>query len=146
MHCQLRIRVECAFGMLVQRWRILQSALPRGVTIQKSIALVNALAKLHNFCINQVREVASGIPDVLPLDARNVHGEFIILDEVENADVCVPTALLGGGDHFNDVPLSQRRPRNATEHEKTLPRYRLLQQVIESHMVRPHVNVQDKNK
>ena len=30
---QLRIRVECAFGMLVHRWAILKSAMPHGITI-----------------------------------------------------------------------------------------------------------------
>ena len=29
-HSQLRIRVECSFGMLVHRWGILRSAIPMG--------------------------------------------------------------------------------------------------------------------
>jgi hypothetical protein len=32
-HSQLRIRVECAFGMLTHRWSILRSAIPRRVSI-----------------------------------------------------------------------------------------------------------------
>ena len=48
-HSQLRIRIECAFGMLVQRWGILRMAMPMGITVKKTIALVNCLAKLHNF-------------------------------------------------------------------------------------------------
>jgi hypothetical protein len=51
---QLRIRVECAFGMFVQRWGVLRSALPCGISIQKTISLVVALAKIPNFCIDQV--------------------------------------------------------------------------------------------
>jgi hypothetical protein len=39
-HLQLQIRVECAFGMFVQRWGVLRSALPCGVSIQKTISLV----------------------------------------------------------------------------------------------------------
>jgi hypothetical protein len=34
-HSQLQIRVECAFGMFVQRWGVLRSALPCGVSIKK---------------------------------------------------------------------------------------------------------------
>lgn len=52
-HSQLRIRVECAFGMLVQKWGILRMAMPRNLSIKKIIAMVNALAKLHNFCIDE---------------------------------------------------------------------------------------------
>ena len=149
---QLRIRIECTFGMLVQRWRILQAAIPRGISVQKTIALVNCLAKLHNFCIDQTTEEDIGIPDVLPIDrpiritgstrtnAAIATDRFITLDEVADADGPVPTQLLGGGEHFDDLPSPLRRPRNASEHEKTLPRYRLHQIVIDSHMVRPSSN------
>jgi hypothetical protein len=47
-HSQLCIRVKCAFSMLVHCWGILRSATPLGITI-KTVALVNALAKLHNY-------------------------------------------------------------------------------------------------
>jgi hypothetical protein len=57
-HSQLRIRVECAFGMLVQRWGLLRVAMPRNLSVQRIIALVIALAKLHNFCITE-----SNIPE-----------------------------------------------------------------------------------
>jgi hypothetical protein len=51
-HSQLRIRIECTFGMLTHRWGILRSAIPMNVTLRKTVALVLALAKLHNFCID----------------------------------------------------------------------------------------------
>jgi hypothetical protein len=51
-YSQLRIRIECTFGMLTHRWAILRSAIPTNVTIQETVALVLSLAKLHNFCIN----------------------------------------------------------------------------------------------
>ena len=53
-HSQLRIRVECAFGMLVQRWGILRMPMPRNLSIVKTVAIVNSLARLHNFCIGEV--------------------------------------------------------------------------------------------
>ena len=40
---------------MVKRWGILRKAIPR--CVKKTIALVNCLAKLHNFCINEVDSV-----------------------------------------------------------------------------------------
>ena len=50
-HSQLRIRIECTFGMLTHRWAILRSAIPMNVTVQKTVAVVLALAKLHTYRI-----------------------------------------------------------------------------------------------
>ncbi len=50
---ELSIHVECAFGMLVQCWEILQIALTSNFMVSKFIALVMALAKLHNFSMMQ---------------------------------------------------------------------------------------------
>jgi hypothetical protein len=51
-HSQLRIRIECVFGMLTHRWAILRSAIPMNVAVHKTVALVLALSKLHNYCID----------------------------------------------------------------------------------------------
>ena len=53
-HSQVRIRVKCAFGILVSRWGILRSAIPCNITIVRTIALVSCLARLHNFCIDEI--------------------------------------------------------------------------------------------
>ncbi len=52
-HSQLCIRVECCFGMLVQRWVILQTALSHSIPLTRIVALVNTLARLHNYCIDE---------------------------------------------------------------------------------------------
>jgi hypothetical protein len=52
-HSQLHIRVKCCFGMLVQHWGILRMRMPHGRSSKKIIALINALAKLRNFCIGE---------------------------------------------------------------------------------------------
>ena len=52
-HSRCCIQVECAFGMLKERWGIVRSAMPRSITICKTIALVYSLARLLNFCIQQ---------------------------------------------------------------------------------------------
>ena len=52
-HSQLRITVECAFGMLVHRWSILRRPLPAAMGIHKITAMTVCLCKLQNFLINQ---------------------------------------------------------------------------------------------
>ena len=65
-HSHVRIRVECAFGILVSRWGILRSAIPCNITIVRIIALVSCLARLHNFCINEVKRTKELDEDALP--------------------------------------------------------------------------------
>lgn len=48
---QLRMKIECAFGMMTQRWRILRS--PVLIGVKKLWNLVQCIARLHNFCIDQ---------------------------------------------------------------------------------------------
>jgi hypothetical protein len=48
---QLRIRVEMAFGIMVNKWRILKS--PLSMKISHLSYLVNAIGKLHNFTIDE---------------------------------------------------------------------------------------------
>lgn len=88
--------------MLVQRWQILQLALPKGFTIKRSIALVNALAKLHNCCVGQRIEQISGVPQMFPCDrfcTNYIRGKNITLDAVEDGIGPIPTQLLGGSEH-----------------------------------------------
>ena len=118
-HSQCRIRIECVFGMLVQRWGILRMAMPMKITVPKTISLVLALAKLHNFCINE----ADAVPGtILSQDEENitmngngsvslVHNQEIA--ELLNINTNTPQDLLGCGEHFEDTPLDyQRRVHN----------------------------------
>ena len=50
-HSQVRINIECAFGMLVHRWGILRKPIPMNISVKKTTRLVLALCKLHNYCI-----------------------------------------------------------------------------------------------
>ena len=110
-HSQLRIRIECAFGMLTHRWSILRSAIPRRVSIRKTVALVLALAKLHNFCIDSDdscalshtardewnMELNGAIP--LVITRRHSHNS----SEAQEDVVVVPQQLLDAGNHFDDI-------------------------------------------
>jgi hypothetical protein len=48
---QLRIRIEMAFGLMVKKWGIL--ARPLSIKMIKMKRLMVAIARLHNFCINE---------------------------------------------------------------------------------------------
>jgi hypothetical protein len=48
---QLRITIECAFGVLVHRCSIFRG--PLNVPLFKVVPIVHSLCKLHNFCINE---------------------------------------------------------------------------------------------
>jgi hypothetical protein len=52
-HSQLRINIDCAFGMLVYCWGVLQKPIPMRVTFARTNAMVMALCQLHNFCIDK---------------------------------------------------------------------------------------------
>lgn len=70
---QVRIAVECAFGILVHKWGILRKAIPMNISIKKTCALVSALCKLHNFCIDSMDDIsgqtATGAQDELNIAA-----------------------------------------------------------------------------
>jgi hypothetical protein len=134
-HSQLRINIECAFGKFVHRWAILRAAIPMNITIGKTTAMVIALAKLHNFCIDH-REMAS--PNSIPNDTLelNIHGavdlEFI-------AGVPMIPAMLGGGHHRDDVRPIPRCRRVDTNN----PRFRLHNEIIEKNLSRPTPNTRN---
>ena len=114
-HSQLRIRIECAFGMFTQRWGILRCMIPKKITLKKTVALVMCLAKLHNFCIDEretsispltaVDEATIELDGAVPLqhyDADTDEGQF-------TAQQGLPLQLIDAGNHFDDMPVSVRR-------------------------------------
>ena len=147
-HSQLQIRIECAFGILTHRWAILRSAIPMGVTIKKTVALVLALAKLHNYCIdcNDSRVAPSTPSDEW---RSEVHGAVLLVDTTEdhnNLDGGVtPRQLLDGGHHFDDFGINgrynmQRRYNYAAANSgRVLPRDALHSLVASMGITRPPV-------
>jgi hypothetical protein len=135
-HSQVRINVECSFGILVNRWRILKSPLPATMSIEKVTALVKCLCKLHNFCIDQ------SCPNV-PGRYRHDAGTLMDLQD-SNESESRPLGLLGGGSHFDDV-LGGRRSANRSGGasaigNKLVPRERMLEHVVHRGIHRPAAN------
>jgi hypothetical protein len=95
-HSQLRINVECAFGMFVGRWGILRRALPKTMQLRKVIALTFCLCRLHNYCLSN-RTNRKPVSKPLASDLLEIltHGG-ISLDEMtaspEGAILLTPTA------------------------------------------------------
>ena len=155
-HSQVRINIECAFGMLVHRWGILRRAIPMRITVAKTTALVMALCKLHNFCID---ENDNGITPPTADDNLEIalHGGFDlsafntstngdddsdeICDEIEyQHDRDRLDSLLDGGAHFDDVPRNQRRSlmgRQRARAAQPLPYKVMLTYVAEQGFQRP---------
>jgi hypothetical protein len=58
---QLRIKIEQAFGLLVNKWRVFKKALE--INLKRVPALIECCMRLHNYCINE-RNVEWCIPDL----------------------------------------------------------------------------------
>ena len=133
--------------MMVQRWGILRMAMPKGLRIKRIIALVNALAKLHNFCIDE-KDDCSADRLLNPLSNDTLHimsdvNGFVPLEAGREHGTLLPRALMDGGHHFSDIPRSIRRQleRQLLLGSSLAPRQQLLEQVINSHLKRPSTNI-----
>ena len=121
-HSQLWINIECAFGLLVNRWGFLRKKAPIRFSIKKTIATVSCLCHLHNFLIDQNDNIA---PVHTPQDALTLaiygavtvrHGRRRGNDgESDNAP---ENDLVGGGGHFDDDPNYTIRRRIMREADR----------------------------
>lgn len=131
-HSQVRMNIECSFGMLTNRWRILKSPLAASISQAKIIALTTCLCKLHNFCIDNGSATVPG---------RYVHDDMTLMDfqdEREDENDTRPVGLLGGGEHFDDVQGGRRGIRVETSPATSvLPRERMLRHVLRLDARRP---------
>lgn len=99
---QLQIGIECSFGML-HRWAILRSAILMNVTTQKTVALVMALAKLHNYCIdadNRTYDLTSTANDEWHTE---VNGAVPLVAPGDSWQDLISEQLLDDGNHFDDL-------------------------------------------
>ena len=120
-HSQVRIRIECSFGMLVNCWGILRKAISATISLEKSGSLVVALCMLHNFCITERLEqagVSEEYPEPLAQDRFNIQSEGGVTLEPSTRDQELNSSsaeqLLHGGHHFDDVPANLCRQFNRT--------------------------------
>ena len=134
-HSQLRVRVECGFGMLVKRWALLRKPIPTGISLPKITSLVTCLCKLQNFCIDN-NELH--VPESTAQDLLNITIQGGIPLEGPNSR---PSQVLEGGHHHNDVGRLVRaqheRAAAAASGDGQLPRDVLLRNVEDKQLQRP---------
>ena len=115
-------------------------AMPKGLLIAWIIALVNALAKLHNFCIE---EKSPSLLDQLNVDTHYITSSedgYVPMEASEDhGGVLLPTALMNVGHHFSDISRNECRQHNRRNQEGILPQQRLLKQLIDSHLKCPTI-------
>jgi len=136
-HSQLRIHIECAFGVLVQRWGVLRKPTPQNFTIKKINALVLCCCKLHNFLVDQRSE--SNPPTVnTPEDRLNLelNGAVPMNGVAGTGNTAIPDQLLNGGEHFDDDPSRSIRRRHVPS-QNVLPRDSMHALVITNDYRRP---------
>jgi len=149
-HSQLRIRVECCFGMLVQRWGILRTALSQGISLTRIVALVNTLARLHNYCIDEADRlgVRDNLTSRLPIDVQymmeNENG-FIELQQSAAHGMTIPIELISPVENFVDVGDTLLRHHRYNNPEETLPRAKLHRMIADGHYSRPAGNARRRN-
>ena len=68
---QVRINIECTFGILVQRFGLLRRAIQSRVTISKVRSLVQSMCKIHNLCIDRD---GVKVPSATGLDEAHIVG------------------------------------------------------------------------
>jgi hypothetical protein len=140
-HSQLRIRVECAFGMLVARWGILGMAISNKITVTSTIVLMNTLARLHNFCLEEL------ISNELEIDTENIinwEEGYGALEDSNVHSIPMPTTLMDVGHHFKEVPRISRHNRRvniSTGGEEDMPRFLLHDVVLNLHSRRPNIRI-----
>jgi DDE superfamily endonuclease len=110
-HSQLRINIECTFGRFVQRWGILQMAMPLNVSLAKTMAMVMALAKIHNYCTDEVNlMLQSTVVDGF----CNVNIGAIPMVHLAQANMALPEGLLHAGHHFDNIGANSCRNRQTS--------------------------------
>ena len=103
-------------------------AMPKGIGLVRIIALVNALAKVHNFCIDEVCDgEKSSDPLLQPLNAdvnhmMNNEDGFVPMEAGADDGILLPWALMDAGYHFRDIPWNVRRQHERSNPDQTLPR------------------------
>jgi hypothetical protein len=125
---QLRIRIEWAFGMLVHRWSMLRNIFPSGISIARVVSTVIAMVKLHNYLIDNREE---NVPQNLAGDLMRaeMHEDGVVTLEGENN---LPNDLIGGGEHFDDLPDEhRRRVERRFARDRELPRTLLYNAIVE---------------
>ena len=111
-HSQVRINIECSFGILTNCWRLLKTPLSPKISISQINPLISCLCKLHNFCIDNGN---ARPPERYSHDPLTIM-DFMDSNESDESEIPRPIGLLGGGKHFADVSSGCREQIRLSHH------------------------------
>lgn len=129
-HSNVRINIECAFGIVTRRFGILRMPFTSRYSMEKIVSIVYACCKIHNFLIDLNEEVTN----LIDRDELSVLNFGAILVSADDR----PVELLHGGEHFGNIGFLGRTPqRRDSSGGKDLPRELLHNLVAEKDLRRP---------
>lgn len=105
---QLHIKIECAFGMLVNCWGILRRALPSAFGLRKTNSLMMCLCRLHNFCLDENSQ-SKDIAKPLATDAAEIRSYGGVNTVRTEGNPQSPEAYLHAGAHHRDTSGQARQ-------------------------------------
>jgi hypothetical protein len=76
----------------------------------KTVAFVNCLAWLHNFCIDEADRLGevSQVEEQFPLDLENMinnpNGYVPLMTDDNHDGIAIPLKIMDAGHHFDDCP------------------------------------------
>lgn len=137
-HSQLRINIECTFGLLYQRFGILRKKIPQQYNVTKTMALVGCLCRIHNYLI-EASDTGNEVPSPLAGDDLDLTIDGAVPMMVEGTNgMSTPQELIGAGDHNDDDPNDVFRDSVSSRYaSEELPRENMLQHVVEKGLRRP---------
>jgi len=126
---QLRITIECTFGILVARWGILRRPISNKFSMKKVGSLVFALCKIHNFLIDSsIDEDEDQVPlSTAEDDYYNMLNGGMDVSNLHHSDSL--------GQHFDDDPL--RNFRRDDRQGQEYPREKFFRDIRELDYRRP---------
>jgi hypothetical protein len=121
---------------------------------EDSCIIMICLARLHNFCIDEIKRSKECGEDALPsaLDLEHMMNGlegYVPMVKVEDSshNVPIPKGIMDSGNHVDNHPQVARQSQRAeVVGNNELPKTMMLNHVIDSHKTRPHANVQSRNK
>ena len=137
---QVRINIECAFGILTQRWGVLRKPIQSSIGMRKVTALTSCLCRLHNFCIDENQRLEPLMSRDAAIIATGAHVSTTAEEDEMNR---APQDLMGGGEHFDDLGRYTRRTMEQTDDET--PRHAAMHQIMELDLHRPVAKKQKTN-
>ena len=150
-HSNVRIKIECAFGLLVQRWGFLRRKAPKPYSTAKTVTVVSCLCRLHNFLIDRRLEDTNTPllpPDHTATDDFSMYlGGAAPMASIHGTEHLTAPQLTDAGNHCNDHDrrtMAREAAAVTAASNCTLPREILHALVVEQHLSRPETQPQQR--